>query len=102
VSAGQAFNAFEGIEPDAPTEQGRAAKTEVAPFDRLGFPSRNAPEVAIKRQRGTDRTVHQFTMRVAVKDSNEFVLWCESERLSYREGFERLVAMIPELRLRTK
>jgi hypothetical protein len=101
-----AFNAFEGIETDVPTEQGRAVGTEITQIDRIaerqGFTSREAPEVAIKRQRGTERTVHQFTMRVAVKDSNAFVLWCEAERLSYREAFEQLVAMIPELKARRR
>jgi hypothetical protein len=76
-------------------EEGRAV---VADLDRVaerrGFVSRQAPEVAIKRQRGTDDTIHQFTMRVRVKASNEFVRYCEKNRLSYREGFDLLVSRL--------
>src|SRR4028119_708400 len=79
---------FDDIRPDRGGE-GRAP-APVAAIDRMaenhGFVSREAPEVAIKRPRGTDRTVHQFTMRVRVADSNRFVQWCVDNRLSYREG----------------
>jgi hypothetical protein len=64
--------------------------------DRHGFVSRQPPDIAIKRQRGTEDTIHQFTMRVRIKASNRFVRWCERERLSYREGFDRLVAHLDE------
>jgi hypothetical protein len=47
-----------------------------------------------KRQRGTEEAVHSFTMRVRVEASNRFVDWCERERISYREGFDRLMALI--------
>ena len=87
---------FDDIRPDRGGE-GRAP-APVAAIDRMaesrGFVSREAPEVAIKRPRGTDRTVHQFTMRVRVADSNRFVQWCVDNRLSYREGFEQIVGML--------
>jgi hypothetical protein len=87
---------FDDIRPDRGGE-GRAP-APVAAIDRMaesrGFVSRDAPEVAIKRPRGTDRTVHQFTMRVRVADSNRFVQWCVDNRLSYREGFEQVVELL--------
>jgi hypothetical protein len=77
-------------------EEGRAVST--SEIDRMaerhGFLAREAPEVALKRQRGSEDAVHQFTMRVRIKASNKFVAWCERERLTYREGFDRLVAML--------
>ena len=83
---------FEEIVTDRP-EEGRALGSEIdRAAERLGFVAREPAEVAIKRVRGTEKTVHQFTMRVTVSASNKFVLWCERHRLSYREGFEKLVA----------
>jgi hypothetical protein len=32
--------------------------------------------------------------RVTVRSANAFIEWCERERMSYREGFDRLVALI--------
>jgi hypothetical protein len=87
---------FDDITPDRAGE-GRAPEPAAA-IDRMadqrGFVSRELPEIAIKRTRGTERTVHQFTMRVRVTDSNRFVKFCESERLSYREGFEKLMDLL--------
>ncbi len=86
---------FDDILPD---RGGEGRSPAIAAIDRMaetrGFVSRDAPEVAIKRPRGTDRTVHQFTMRVRVADSNRFVQWCVDNRLSYREGFEQVVELL--------
>jgi hypothetical protein len=38
-------------------------------------------------------------MRVAVKDSNKFVRYCDKHRLSYREGFERIMALLDKFDL---
>jgi hypothetical protein len=45
----------------------------------------------VKRERGTDATTHHFAMRVRVAASNEFVRYCNKHRLSYREGFDRVL-----------
>lgn len=46
------------------------------------------------RRRGTSKALHNFTMRLHNEDAAKFIRWCEEERLSYREGFERLVGLI--------
>jgi hypothetical protein len=57
--------------------------------------SRRVEVEPLKRQRGAgDEPVHAFTMRVRVAASNAFVTWCERERLSYREGFDRLMRLL--------
>ena len=45
---------------------------------------------------GTTDPLHNFTMRLAMRDAEKFIRWCEAERLSYREGFARLVARIEQ------
>jgi hypothetical protein len=46
------------------------------------------------RRRGTDYPRRSFKARISVSAQDRFVAWCEAERMSYREGFERLVGMI--------
>lgn len=58
-----------------------------------GFVERN-PVTPRKRRKGADEPTHSFTARVSVRSANAFIEWCERERMSYREGFDRLVAMI--------
>ena len=88
---------FDDIVTDSGPGEGKEKISELDHLsNRHGFVSRQPPDVAIKRQRGTEDTIHQFTMRVRVKASNRFVRWCERERLSYREGFDRLVAHLAE------
>lgn len=90
---------FDDITPDAPAAQGRGLSTQE--IDRLaqrhGFVSREPQEVPIKRQRGTEDSVHQFTMRVRVRAWNRFVLFCEERRLSYREGFDLIIAHLDKI-----
>lgn len=90
------YNPFADLAPDAGAGEPGALATLTRASEGLGFGRRSAPEVAVKRQRGTEKTVHQFTMRVAVASSNKFVLWCEKHRLSYREGFDRLVETLDD------
>lgn len=61
--------------------------------ERLGFQSR---EVVQRRKRrvAVDEPTDQFNLRAAIADINRFVEWAESERISYREAFGRLVRMI--------
>ena len=47
-----------------------------------------------KRRRPVDEPTYSFTARVTVRAADRFIAWCEEERISYREGFERLVALI--------
>jgi hypothetical protein len=58
-----------------------------------GFVERN-PVVPRKRRRPVDEPTHSFTARVSVRSANAFIEWCERERISYREGFDRLVGFI--------
>lgn len=38
-------------------------------------------------------STEQFNLRARIEDINEFVDWCGRERLSYREGFARLMEL---------
>ncbi|WP_162815895.1 hypothetical protein [Microvirga aerophila] len=58
-----------------------------------GFVERN-PVVPRKRRKPVDEPTHSFTARVSVRSANAFIEWCERERISYREGFDRLVGLI--------
>ena len=77
--------------PAAPTVEEPAPVRAIA--EAHGFVERN-PVTPKKRRRGTDEPTHSFTARVSVSSANAFIEWCERERMSYREGFDRLVAMI--------
>jgi hypothetical protein len=61
-----------------------------------GFRNREPLKPIPKRRLGTNKQLHNFTMRLDVDDAEEFIRWCDRERLSYREAFGRLVAMIPK------
>ncbi|WP_298961785.1 hypothetical protein [uncultured Methylobacterium sp.] len=63
--------------------------------EKHGFHSREAP-VRRKRRSAVEVPTDQLNLRAAVDDINAFVDWCERERMSYREGFGRLVAKIRE------
>lgn len=58
-----------------------------------GFVERNAI-MPRKRRKPVDEPTHSFTARVSVRSANAFIEWCERERISYREGFDRLVVLI--------
>lgn len=79
---------FEGPAPvlPAPAASPRPMSSNIAP--------RKVEVEARKRKRGTDETIHTFTIRCRVEASNRFVEWCEDNRLSYREGFDELVALL--------
>lgn len=61
---------------------------------RAGLKAPDEDDIPLKRKRGTQSAVHQFTMRVAIKDSNKFVRYCDKHRLSYREWFERVTGLL--------
>lgn len=58
------------------------------------FPDRTPHRLPPKRRRGTTEQLHNFTMRLSINDAEKFIRWCEDERLSYREGFAKLVGLI--------
>ncbi|MEL6065251.1 MULTISPECIES: hypothetical protein [unclassified Methylobacterium] len=61
--------------------------------DELGFVSRETTTIQRKAKQGPSGPAGQFNLRAAVADVNEFVDWCGRERMSYREGFGRLMEM---------
>src|SRR3954453_16601554 len=65
--------------------------------ERHGFIDRT-PIVPRKRRKPVDEPTHSFTAWVSVRAANKFIEWCEQERISYREGFDRLVALIDQAR----
>lgn len=78
-----------------------AAEAAPAPAARAiaeahGFVSRDPQPTIRKRRKPSEEPTHSFTARVSVRSANAFVEWCERERMSYREGFDRLVAKIGE------
>ncbi|MEC5293497.1 MULTISPECIES: hypothetical protein [unclassified Aurantimonas] len=82
----------------APTQAGRPT-VELKEVDRvaerLGFPSRETPVRRRKRQVAEEPT-DQINIRAAITDLNAFIEFCERNRLSYREGFGRLIQFIGE------
>ncbi|MCJ2121787.1 hypothetical protein [Methylobacterium sp. J-077] len=75
----------------------RRAVEDVAAVDRvaddLGFVSRETTTIQRKVKQGPGGPAGQFNLRAAVADVNEFVDWCGRERMSYREGFGKLMEM---------
>jgi hypothetical protein len=61
--------------------------------EKLGFASREAT-VRRRRRPPLEEPTDQINIRAAIADINRFVEWCEKERLSYREGFSKLVAQL--------
>jgi hypothetical protein len=76
-----------------------APQIEAAPVRAIaeahGFIERN-PVTPRRRRRPVEEPTYSFTARVSVRSANAFIEWCERERLSYREGFDRLVALIDQ------
>lgn len=61
--------------------------------DSLGFVSRETATIKRKTKSGPSGPTGQFNLRAAVADVNDFVDWCERERMSYREGFGKLMEL---------
>src|ERR1700712_5428184 len=74
----------------SPAEPEREAR---AIAEAHGFVERT-PVVPRKRRKPVSEATYSFTARVSVRSANRFIEWCEQERLSYREGFDRLVVLI--------
>jgi len=78
-----------------PTKRPQREPEDVAAIDRaaegLGFVSREAATIQRKAKPGPSGPTGQFNLRAAVGDVNEFIDWCGRERMSYREGFGKLM-----------
>lgn len=57
---------------------------------------RDRDPVQRKRRKSASEPMCSFTARVSVRSANRFIEWCEAERMSYREGFDRLAKLIPK------
>lgn len=88
------LSALSSIHPTAAhaPEPSPAATRAIA--EAHGFVSRDPQPTIRKRRRPTEEPTYSFTARVSVRSANAFIEWCEQERMSYREGFDRLVAKI--------
>jgi hypothetical protein len=87
------FGKLSEIQPSAPEPAEPVAREIDRVAEKLGFPSREVP-TRRKRRIAVDEPTDQLNLRAAIADINVFVEWCERERMSYREGFGRLVAKI--------
>lgn len=87
------FGKLADIQPDAAPPPVPVAREVDRVAEKLGFQSREVP-MRRKRRVAVDEPTDQLNLRAAITDINRFVEWCERERMSYREGFGRLVAKI--------
>lgn len=87
------FGKLSEIQPDAAPAPSSVAREIDRVAEKLGFQSREVP-VRRKRRVAVDEPTDQLNLRAAIADINSFVEWCERERMSYREGFGRLIAKI--------
>ncbi|MET0528779.1 MAG: hypothetical protein ABW003_10645 [Microvirga sp.] len=85
---------FADIQPTAVAAE-PVARSIDAIGERLGFASREAL-VRRRRRQPVEEPTDQINIRAAIADINRFVEWCETERLSYREGFARLVTLLDQ------
>ena len=87
------FGKLAEIQPSTPEPAAPVTREIDRVAEKLGFPSREVP-TRRKRRIAVDEPTDQLNLRAAIADINMFVEWCERERMSYREGFGRLVAKI--------
>lgn len=89
------FGKLAEIQPDPAPHSSPVAREIDRVAEKLGFQSREVP-MRRKRRVAVDEPTDQLNLRAAIADINRFVDWCERERMSYREGFGRLVAKIEQ------
>lgn len=89
------LSALDRIRPaaDAPTEETPLQAANRALAQAHGFVPRDPVEQR-NRKRAPAEAVRSFTTRVNTRDANAFIEWCDAERISYREGFSRMVALL--------
>src|SRR4051794_4824680 len=79
---------------EPPAEEGAPVQVAARAIAHAhGFVSRDQVE-QINRKRAPAEAVRSFTTRVNTRDANAFIQWCDHERISYREGFGRMVALL--------
>lgn len=87
------FASLADIHPEEPAAPSPVQREIDRVGERLGFTQREVPQRR-RRRAGTDEPTAQFNIRATIADIDSFIGWCERERLSYREAFGLLVAMI--------
>jgi hypothetical protein len=90
------FVAFPDITPRAPVQIAPEVEhAQDAVGERLGFVSREPVQtMPLKRRKPVEEPTFSFTARVSLRSGNRFIAYCEEERISYREGFDRLMAAL--------
>jgi hypothetical protein len=90
------LSALDRIRPAAPETHAEEAPVQIAAralAQAHGFVPRDPVEQR-NRRRVPAEAVRSFTTRVNTRDANAFIEWCDNERISYREGFGRMVALL--------
>lgn len=90
------LSALDRIRPAAPETPADEAPLQIASralAQAHGFVRRDTVEQR-NRKRVPAEAVRSFTTRVNTRDANAFIEWCDNERISYREGFGRMVALL--------
>ena len=64
--------------------------------ERAGFVNREPPPEPFRRTKPRLEPMQNVTMRLSIRSATKFGAWCERRRISYREGFDELVARIPD------
>lgn len=85
-------NMFEGLK-DLDADDEVESEAERIARDKFRTRRETIPE---RKIRGSDETIHTFSLRCRVTASNVFVRFCNERRLSYREGFDLVADMIAE------
>lgn len=84
------FGGLKGTRVPKPTPEEEAALDRVG--EAHGFVSREAiPTVRRKRRIIDNEPTDQLNLRCSIRHINRFIAWCDEERITYRQGFQRLV-----------
>lgn len=92
------LSALDRIRPATPETRAEEVPVQIAAraiAQAHGFVPRDTVE-QINRKRAPAEAVRSFTTRVNTRDANAFIQWCDNERISYREGFGRMVRFFLE------
>jgi hypothetical protein len=84
---------FDDIKPTrrgATSEEVRAGDEAAA---RVGYVSRE-PILPLKRRKPVEEATFSFTARISTVCGNRFISWCDDNKLTYREGFRRLIELL--------
>jgi hypothetical protein len=53
--------------------------------------------IPVRKVRGSEETIHTFSIRCRVSASNVFVRFCNERRMTYREGMDFIAAYLEDL-----